>query len=71
MKRGDYHNITETVTILSIAPETIVEAQIVPIENYLISVYFPDSQTNMEQQSKVFSSCLILIYVLQLFLELV
>lgn len=71
MKRGDYHNITETFTILSIAPETIVEAQIVPIENYLISVYFPDSQTNMEQQSKVFSSCLILIYVLQLFLELV
>lgn len=71
MKRRDYHNITETFTILSIAPETIVEAQIVPIENYLISVYFPDSQTNMEQQSKVFSSCLILIYVLQLFLELV
>ena len=40
MKNGGCHNVTETFTVLSYAPELIDETQIVSIKNYLMSVYF-------------------------------
>ena len=74
MKSGDCHNITETFTVLSNAPESIDMTQIVPIKNYLMSVYFSSGYKHSSiNESKVCPSHLIQIYipVLQLFLELV
>ena len=74
MKSGDCHNITETFTVLSNAPESIDMTQIVPVENYLTSVYFSSGYKYSNiNESKVYLSHLIQIYVpvLQLFLKLV
>ena len=51
MKNGGCHNVTETFTVLSYAPELIDETHIVSIKNYLMSVYFASGHkySNMDE----------------------